>query len=150
MPTVAAVIPHWNRRDLLAEFLTNLNRQTRPFDEVFVVDNGSTDDSRELAESLAARVIPLEKNMGFAVAVNRGIQSTHAEWVAILNNDITLEPGWLATLLEAAENQNAWFGAGKLLRADNPSIVDGTTDEISPISIRMPVRFWKTGFTILE
>jgi|SRR5579871_381992 len=131
MSTVAAVIPHWNRRDLLSELLCNLRRQTRPFDEVIIADNGSTDDSRELAASLGARVIHLERNFGFAAAVNRGVQSTQADWVSILNNDVTLNPDWLATLLEAVEHQNAWFGTGKILRANDPSVLDGTFDELS-------------------
>jgi GT2 family glycosyltransferase len=44
-------------------------------------------------------------NLGFA-AVNRGIEAADAEWVAILNNDVTLEPVWLTRLLEAAAQEN--------------------------------------------
>src|SRR5579862_8914296 len=131
MSTVAAVIPHWNRRDLLSELLTNLRRQTRPFDEVIVADNGSTDDSRELAASLGAFVISLGKNLGFAAAVNRSVQSTQADWIAILNNDVTLEPDWLVNLLAGTENESAGFATGKILRANDHSVIDGTFDEIS-------------------
>ena len=97
MPTaaaarVAAVIPTWNRRDLLATLLQNLAGQARPFEEIIVVDNGSTDDSAELAAGVGARVLKMGRNLGFAAAVNRGIEATDAEWVAILNNDVTLEP----------------------------------------------------------
>src|ERR1700691_1783891 len=104
--TVAAVIPHWNRRDLLAKLLENLRRrQTRRFDEVIVVDNGSTDGSAEMAEQAGARVLRLGSNLGFAAAVNRGIEAliqngaAHADWIAILNNDVTLEPEWLEAML---------------------------------------------------
>ena len=45
----------------------------------------------------------LDKNLGFAAAVNRGIAATSADWVAILNNDVTLAPDWLAQLLEATD-----------------------------------------------
>ena len=92
---VAAVIPHWNRAALLRTLLENLKVQTRRFDEVVVVDNGSTDGSADLAEQAGARVIRLDRNYGFAVAVNRGIAATDADWVAILNNDVTLDPAWL-------------------------------------------------------
>jgi glycosyltransferase involved in cell wall biosynthesis len=47
--TVAAVIPHWNRRDLLDSLFTSLRAQSRPFDEIILIDNGSTDDSADLA-----------------------------------------------------------------------------------------------------
>lgn len=124
--TVAAVIPHWNRRDLLEPLFTSLAAQTRPFDEIILVDNGSTDDSAALAERHAS-VIRLEQNMGFAAAVNRGIASTNADWVAILNNDVTLAPDWLEKILTT----DAPFATGKILSAADHSIIDGTYDEIS-------------------
>lgn len=128
---VAAVIPHWNRRDLLAALLDNLALQTRRFDEVVVADNGSSDGSPELAEKAGARVIRLGSNLGFAPAVNQAIAATHADWVAILNNDVTLDPAWLDTLLKSAERERAWFACGKILRASDPTIIDATFDEIS-------------------
>ena len=101
---VAAVIPHWNRATLLRTLLDNLKLQTRPFDQILVVDNGSTDGSADLAEQAGANVIRLDRNYGFAVAVNRGIAATDAEWIAILNNDVTLDPAWLERLLSASIN----------------------------------------------
>ena len=126
---VVAIVPHWNRRDLLESLFASFSAQTLQFDEVIVVDNGSSDGSVELAESLGARVIALGGNLGFAVAVNRGIEACDTEWVAILNNDVTLDPDWLAELMAAAGQ--ASFATGKLLRADDPVEIDGTFDEIS-------------------
>ena len=136
MPTaaaarVAAVIPTWNRRDLLATLLRNLAEQTRPFEEIIVVDNGSEDDSAQLAADAGARVVKMGSNLGFAAAVNRGIEAAAAEWVAILNNDVTLEPDWLTKLLDAAAQEDIWFATGKILQAANREMVDGTFDEIS-------------------
>lgn len=129
--TVAAVIPHWNRRDLLPIVISSLRAQTRPPDEIIVVDNGSTDDSAALAEGMGTRVVRLEKNRGFAAAVNRGIEGVRTDWVAILNNDVTLAADWIEKLLHAAEEANFWFAAGKILRTGDPSVIDGTFDEIS-------------------
>jgi GT2 family glycosyltransferase len=136
MPTaaaarVAAVIPTWNRRDLLATLLRSLAAQARPFAEVIVVDNGSADDSAELAARCGARVLKMGRNLGFAAAVNRGMEAAEAEWVAILNNDVTLEPDWLSKLLAAAQEEDVWFATGKILQAANHELVDGTFDEIS-------------------
>jgi GT2 family glycosyltransferase len=132
---VAAVVPHWNRRDLLQTLLANLAQQARPFDEIIVVDNGSTDDSDDVAERAGARVIRLGSNFGFAAAVNRGIESTKADWIAILNNDVTLAPDWLTTLLarieKDAENEQAWFATGKTLSTNDRNRIDGTFDAIS-------------------
>ena len=129
--TVAAVIPTWNRRDLLMTLLENLAAQTRPFDEIIVVDNGSRDDSAELARSAGAKVVRLIENRGFAAAVNRGTEAAATDWFAILNNDVTLERDWLAQLLEAAELENAWFASGKILQAGDPHVIDGAFDEVS-------------------
>ena len=129
--TVAAVVPHWNRRDLLQTLLANLGEQTRPFDQIIVVDNASTDDSVAVAERSGAKVVRLERNLGFAVAVNRGIETANADWIAILNNDVTLAPDWLAKLLAAAEQEDVWFATGKTLMARDPSRIDGTFDAIS-------------------
>ena len=129
--TVAAVIPHWNRRDLLLKLLTNLRGQTWPFDEVIVVDNGSTDDSVQVAERDGVRVVRLEHNLGFAAAVNRGVEATRADWVAVLNNDVILDANWLAKLLAAGEPNEVWFATGKILMASDPSRIDGTYDAIS-------------------
>ena len=128
---VAAVVPHWNRRDLLLTLLANLAEQTRPFDEIIVVDNGSTDDSAAVAERAGAKVIRLDRNLGFAPAVNRGIEIAQADWIAVLNNDVTLAPDWLATLLTSAEKEDAWFATGKTLRADDRNRIDGAFDAIS-------------------
>jgi GT2 family glycosyltransferase len=128
---VAAVVPHWNRKDLLHTLLANLGEQTRPFDEIIVVDNGSTDDSAAVAERAGVKVVRLERNLGFAAAVNRGIESSTADWVAILNNDVTLAPDWLATLVAAAGSEQAWFATGKTLSANDRNRIDGTFDAIS-------------------
>jgi GT2 family glycosyltransferase len=133
---VTAVVPHWNRRDLLQTLLSNLRKQTRPFDQIVVVDNGSTDNSAALAEGAGAKVVRLDRNLGFAAAVNRGVEASRTEgtggdWIAILNNDVTLEPDWLATLLAAAERDGAWFATGKTLSAKDPRRIDGAFDAIS-------------------
>jgi GT2 family glycosyltransferase len=127
--TVAAIIPHWNRRDLLEPLFATLQAQTRPFDEIILVDNGSTDGSAAEAQRHHVTVLRLETNLGFAPAVNRGIQSTTADWIAIINNDVTLAPDWLELLLN--QTGAVGFATGKILNAQDHSLIDGTFDEIS-------------------
>ena len=129
--TVTAVIPNWNRRELLVSLLRDWQRQTLTPAGTIVVDNGSTDGSAEAARSHGATVIELPENKGFAYAVNRGICQSEGDWVAVLNNDVHLPPDWLERLLSAADRNGAWFAAGKLLQASQPGRVDGTFDLLS-------------------
>ncbi len=129
MTRVAVVIPTWNRSSLLARVLEDLGRQTYPIERMIVVDNGSTDDSAAVARSAGAEVIALGANAGFAAAVNRGIREIDAEeWIAVLNNDVTLEPDWLAQVM--AKVGDAWFATGKLLDAGAHERIDGTFDAL--------------------
>lgn len=125
--TVGAVIPNWNRAALLSRLLGSMRAQTRAFDDVVVVDNGSTDESRTVAESAGARVIALDRNYGFAYAVNRGIEAMATDRVAILNNDVVLRADWLAKMLRI----DAPFACGMVLREDDPSRIDGTFDLVT-------------------
>ena len=117
-PRVAAIVPHWNRRDLLAPLLENLSRQTRPFDEIIVVDNGSSDGSADLARETGVRVVALDRNLGFAAAVNRGIaaarENVQLEWIAILNNDVTLvHPTGSRSFSRHTRGRDVSFATGK-------------------------------------
>lgn len=122
--SVTAVIPVWNGRELLLRLLDTMERQTLPFDEIVIVDNGSEDGGPEAADKRGARVIRLGRNRGFAHAVNRGIEEARMTKVAILNSDIELDPDWLR-VLAAVE---APFATGTILSAADPSILDGTFD----------------------
>src|SRR5215472_14478144 len=102
MPRVSVVVPNWNRSALLNKLLQDLASQDLAPEEVIVVDNGSTDDSVSMAKAVGATVIELRSNQGFTGAVNRGIEVSRGEWIAILNNDIQLERTWLSKLLDRA------------------------------------------------
>jgi len=87
-PTVEVLIPHHNRIDSLRATLDSLRRQTAPA-SVCVVDNASTDGSREVlaAEYPEVRVVALERNYGFGAALNRGARESEADLLVLLNND---------------------------------------------------------------
>ena len=131
MSGITVVIPHWNRCDLIGPLLDRLQGQTCPIQEILVVDNGSTDKSVELAQAKGARVIALERNVGFAAAVNRGIREARTSMIAIVNNDVDPQPDWLERLQKALEEPRVFFATGKLVDASRPNVVDGTYDTLS-------------------
>ncbi len=141
MASVAAIIPTWNRADLLESILTNLSTQSRRPDQVIVVDNGSADDTQLVARRHAADLIVFPENRGFAEAVNEGVRRAKADWVLILNNDVVLEPEWLERLLTSAEQTQAQFAAGKLLQMRDHRRLDGSWDLVSRAAYA-----WRCGY----
>ena len=129
MGRVRVVIPTWNKSALLAEVLGDLGRQTYPIERVIVVDNGSTDNTADVARRAGAEVISMGSNVGFAAAVNRGIQQGGSEWIAVLNNDVRLEPDWLEKLM-ARVSDDTWFAAGKILDAGAHERMEGSFDAL--------------------
>ena len=138
---VSAIIPSWNRADLVRNLLPNLSAQTRPPDQVIVIDNGSTDQTAVEAREMGAEVICLGANLGFAAAVNEGLGRATGEWLLILNNDVVLAPDWLEIVLSALEQEGVWFAAGKLLDYNDATIIDGTWDLVSCAAYA-----WRCGY----
>jgi GT2 family glycosyltransferase len=118
MKSVTAVVLNYNGRELLEEMLPTLFEQRYENFDVVVVDDGSVDDSiRYLRESWPqVQVIVNSTNRGVAVSLNRGIEAARGEYVALLNNDLELDSGWLAALVNALEHHpRAAAATGKLL-----------------------------------
>jgi GT2 family glycosyltransferase len=126
-----AVVPNWNGRDLLDAVLESLVAQDLDQVGVIVVDNGSDDGSLEhLARHWpAVAVFENESNLGFSPAVNRGIENSAGEFVALVNNDMRLEPQWASRLVKALEmNPNAASAACKIRMVHEPDLLDGAGD----------------------
>lgn len=102
---VSIVIVNWNGARLLPTCLDALRLQTRPADEIIVVDNASTDDSRALLSGRypEVRVLPYAKNLGFAGGMNAGIAASRGAIVVALNNDAIAHADWLAQLVAPLE-----------------------------------------------
>ncbi|SRR5579884_969499 len=141
MSTVSAVIPTWNRADLLQSILEDLRSQIRAPDEIIVVDNGSTDSSQSVAREFGVELIAFPDNRGFAVAVNEGIRRAAGDWVLIVNNDVALRRDWLEVLMASAEREDAAFAVGKLLRPGSESEIDGSWDLVSRAAYA-----WRCGY----
>jgi N-acetylglucosaminyl-diphospho-decaprenol L-rhamnosyltransferase len=104
--TKSIIIPVFNQLEFTRQCLTSLTSCCPDLTEIIVIDNGSTDGTGEYLQSLVGlSVISNETNLGCAVAWNQGVRSCSAEWVVILNNDVVLSQGWLAGLIDFAEER---------------------------------------------
>lgn len=131
MPEVTVVIPNYNGMAYLKTCLASLERQTIKEFAVLIVDNGSTDGSQAwIAENYpAVRVLPLDKNYGFCVAVNRGIRAADTPYVILLNNDTETEPEFVEALLAAVRRSERIFSCqAKMMDFANRGLMDDAGD----------------------
>jgi GT2 family glycosyltransferase len=132
---LSVVIVNWNSCDDLFACLRSLGAQTYRDLEIIVVDNGSSDGSPDMvAAAFPAVVLSREtENLGFAEACNRGIEKSHGEWVAMLNNDACAEPGWAEALAVAIARAPADCGMlqSLLLYQDRPTVINSTGIELT-------------------
>lgn len=103
--SVSVVIPCYNASRFLRETLDSAIGQTHPPLEILVIDDGSTDDSANIARSYGppVRVIS-QPNQGESVARNRGIDEARGEWIAFLDADDVWLPEKLARQLAAVDS----------------------------------------------
>ena len=108
VPFVSVIILNYNGLRFLDTCLSAIQRITYPPDrfEVVLVDNASYDQSVVFVRERYSwvKIIVNPTNLGFAGGNNVGILATQSEYIALLNNDTAVEPGWLDSLVEIAES----------------------------------------------
>jgi GT2 family glycosyltransferase len=95
--------------------------------EITIVDNASGDDLASIKKTFPeVKLVALSKNVGYAKAANIGVENSSGEYVALLNNDVIVNPDWLNKLvgvLECDENVAAVCPRKKSLLMDQ--MLDG-------------------------
>ena len=132
--TVSFVIVNYNGETLLPDCLRSVFTQTRKPDEVIVVDNASTDGSRNLLKRNSSRIkiVSLAENVGFGEACNRGVERSCGELIAVLNNDVALASDWLQCLISAVEPP--WdFWASQIRFQRIPERIDSAGDGMTVV-----------------
>ena len=103
MPDIAVVILNWNGINHLKKFLPSVIEHTNPeLAEIYVADNGSTDDSLIwLRQNFPGiKIIELGRNWGFAEGYNRSLKQISSAYYLLLNSDVEVTLHWLEPLFE--------------------------------------------------
>jgi glycosyltransferase involved in cell wall biosynthesis len=101
LPTVAVIIPTYNRAHLLVQALESVLKQSRPPDEILVVDDGSSDATADALVEYKNRIQYLRKpNGGLPSALNYGLAATDADYISILDDDDLAVPDAIERHLE--------------------------------------------------
>ncbi len=112
MPLVSVVIPTFNRAGLVVNAIESVFDQTFKDYEVVVVDDGSTDNTREALEPYRRRIRYFyQTNRGASAAQNKGIELATGEWISILADDDEWLPTKLERQLEVLRQLGSDFGA---------------------------------------
>lgn len=146
MNRVVIIILNWNGIVDTLECLNSLQKQSYKNYSILIVDNGSSDNSKELLNKYQEKhsnntdVIYNSKNFGFAGGVNIGIKwalNKNYDSIALFNNDATVDKDWLLNLVKPMKNKDVGISTGLLLRKDGKTI-DTTGDWYSKWGLAFP------------
>jgi hypothetical protein len=147
-PGLTCVLPNYNHAKVLPRALESLFAQTRPADEVLVVDDGSTDDSAAVVQALAKkhpalRLIRREKNGGTPAAQNTGLAEAKGRWIHFAASDDTYYPGLFEKTLAQLERRE-----DAALCSSSSDCVDDEGRELPPlpaVPVVDPARYIPAG-----
>jgi GT2 family glycosyltransferase len=111
----------YNQVDYTRQCVDSLIRHGLELNRLVVVDNGSTDDTRNYLNTLqlGGRIFN-KSNLGCGVAWNQGVLALQAEWTIVMNNDVLVSANWLENLINVAEENQ--------LKIVSPSLIEGPLD----------------------
>ncbi len=125
---------NFNGERIIGPCLDSVLVQSCPAPEVIVVDNASSDRSLDILSSHypSVKLIASATNQGYAGGCNVGIQAASGELIAVLNNDIVLDPGWLRAMqIAVSDSYGMW--ASLVVFAHDPQVVDSAGDGMAVI-----------------
>ena len=135
---ISVVIPTFNRESVLQRAVESIRNQSRLPAEIIVVDDGSTDNTVNVATELGVKVFVQKVNGGSGPARNRGVAESTQPWIAFLDSDDEWLPHHLARLWNAVDGYG--FASASVI-----AVADGTFDryrgivESTPQVIRTPI-----------
>lgn len=121
---ISAYIPCYNGGRYLEFAIRALLGQTFRPNEIIVIDDGSVDQTREIARGFPVRLISHTSNRGLAAARNTAIQNAKHEFIASIDADVVPEPTWLESLTQSILEYDAAGAGGRLIEKFTSSPAD--------------------------
>ena len=111
----------YNQVDYTRQCVESMIKHGIDLSRLVIVDNSSTDNTREYLQTLPLGGLILNKeNLGCGVAWNQGALALQAEWTIIMNNDVLVSKNWLENLINTAEQNQ--------LKIISPAMIEGSLD----------------------
>ena len=112
MKKISVIVPIYNVAQYLESCLESIRNQDFEDYEVILVEDGSTDESKKIAEEFVAKQddkfrLIYQENKGLSGARNTGLQYTEAEYICFVDSDDTIEKNYLSSLYRAAQEKDA-------------------------------------------
>src|SRR3989338_1097414 len=128
-PKVSIVVVNHNGKNLLEALLKSISKSDYKNHEILVVDNNSTDGSREFVKKTHknAKLVENKENLGY-VGINSALRYCKGEYILFLNNDMELDKNCIKNLVKNIESdKNAAMAAPKLVNFYNKKLGSGGT-----------------------
>jgi glycosyltransferase involved in cell wall biosynthesis len=106
---VSVMMPCYNSQRFVAQALASLCAQSRPIQQMVVVDDGSSDDSRELLEQLGQPVLACP-HRGISASLNEAARASTGEWLAWIDADDLWHPDKLEWQTQSLLEHPEWAG----------------------------------------
>jgi len=129
---ISVVIPTYNMAEYVCEAVESALSQTLAPIEVIVVDDGSTDDTRQRLKCYGGRILYLfQENAGLSAARNTGMRAARGDWIALLDSDDAFFPSKLEKQGELIRMKPSvrLVGCGGLLASVRPAMVEAGADQ---------------------
>ena len=111
----------YNQVEYTKQCIDSMIKHGVDLSRVVVVDNNSTDSTREYLETLPLGGKIFNKtNLGCGIAWNQGALALQAEWTIVMNNDVLVSENWIENLIQAAERHN--------VKMISPAMIEGDLD----------------------
>ncbi len=151
MPRVGVVIVTWNKKDYVLKLLDSLFCNPYPNWHIWIVDNASTDQTRAAVIERFPQVTYIfnSVNLGGTGGFNTGLcallRQTGLDYVWLLDNDVEVEPGALAVLVETLERRpDAAVAGSHMIQMDRPEITNEIGADVDLENARLVLRHFES------